>query len=125
MLIGSFISASLFETSPLSTFWATLIAGTSVEIYSEIMARLFKTPAIIILLPSTIPLLPGSFLFYTMNSVITGDFEEAIKNGTQVIYVAFALAMSSVITLIGMEIIRQFTRKWKYDKLALVIIWKF
>lgn len=111
VLIGSLISSTIYETSTLSTFWATLLAATSVEIYSEIMARFFKTPAIVILLPSTIPLLPGSFLFHTMNAIISRDFNSAIKNGAEVVYVAFALAMSSVITLIGLEVIRRFTRK--------------
>ena len=46
-------------------FLASLIAAMAVYAWSEIMARLMKAPVTVFLLPGVIPLLPGSFLYYT------------------------------------------------------------
>lgn len=112
---GAIISSSIFEILDAKTniniFWSTLISIITLEIYSEIMARIVKIPATAILLPSTIPLLPGGFLFYTMNSVVSGKTKDAIYYAKQTILVAFALAMGSVVVLIGLNIIRQFTKR--------------
>lgn len=113
--LGAIISSSIFEILDAKTniniFWSTLISIITLEIYSEIMARIVKIPATAILLPSTIPLLPGGFLFYTMNSVVSGKTKDAIYYAKQTILVAFALAMGSVVVLIGLNIIRQFTKR--------------
>lgn len=115
IVFGSIITETAFEilfsVFSFSTFWATFIAALMCEIYSEAMARVTKSPAIIILLPSTIPLLPGGFLFYTMNGILSKNTKEIIYYGTQTIYVAFALAMSSIVALIMLNTIRRFTRK--------------
>lgn len=112
VIIGSAISASIYEILEpiIDTFFATFIAALAIEIFSEIMARITKTPAIVILLPSTIPLLPGGFLFYTMNNIISKNIKQAIYFSQKTIYVAFALAMSSVVMLICLSLIRRFTR---------------
>lgn len=113
--LGAIISSSIFEIldakTNISIFWSTLISIITLEIYSEIMARIVKIPATAILLPSTIPLLPGGFLFYTMNSVVSAKTKDAIYYAKQTILVAFALAMGSVVVLIGLNIIRQFTKR--------------
>lgn len=72
-IIGGTISAviyTLFIHSGNGTFQSTFWAMTAVCIYSEVLARIIKTPASVILLPSSIPLLPGGSLYYTLSWLI-------------------------------------------------------
>jgi len=43
------------------------VATAVVTLYGEILARVEKTPTTTFLVPSIIPLIPGSALYYTMN----------------------------------------------------------
>ena len=54
-------------------FLASLIAAMAVYAWSEIMARLMKAPVTVFLLPGVIPLLPGSFLYYTTLALLNED----------------------------------------------------
>lgn len=62
--ISSF-SENLFLKSMISAFIATA--------YSELMARLLKAPSTVFLLPSIIPLVPGSLLYYSMSCLVHQD----------------------------------------------------
>lgn len=57
-----------------SALAACLVAAAVATIFSEICAKRRKTPATVFLLPSLIPLVPGSSLYYTMSSLINGDY---------------------------------------------------
>ena len=41
--------------------------------YSEILARLQKSPATVFLIPTIIPLVPGGSLYYTMSYAVSGN----------------------------------------------------
>ena len=43
------------------------LAAAAVTVYGEVLARVMKTPTTTFLVPSIIPLIPGSALYYTMN----------------------------------------------------------
>ena len=44
-------------------------------IYSEIMARVNKTPVTVIMLPGIIPLVPGSLIYYSMRGLLENNYE--------------------------------------------------
>jgi len=44
-------------------------------IYSEIMARVSKTPVTVIMLPGIIPLVPGSLIYYSMRGLLENNYE--------------------------------------------------
>lgn len=52
-------------------FFATLTVGT----LAEVLARIIKTPVIVLLVPMLIPLFPGSDLFYTTRYLVQGDVD--------------------------------------------------
>ena len=62
ILLGAFISAGVYEICEkrlmLGVFSSTLLSAVIVEFYSEIVARIVKTPATVILIPAEVPLLP-------------------------------------------------------------------
>lgn len=58
-------------------FPASLIAAAVSALYAEIAARFAKAPATLILIPTVIPLIPGSSLYYTMSRLCLRDWAEA------------------------------------------------
>jgi uncharacterized membrane protein YjjB (DUF3815 family) len=68
------------------------ISAILVTIYSEICARIEKTPATTFLTPAIIPLVPGKFLYYTMSYAVNGNFVEFAINGSYTVGIAVAIA---------------------------------
>ena len=116
IVLGAFISAGGYEICTsrlgLGVFSSTLISAVSVELYSEITARAVKTPAIVILLPCEIPLLPGGYLYYAMTSVVQRRYEQFLHYAGLTVSVAFALAMGAVVCLIILAVIRQIKERF-------------
>ena len=77
----------------LSNFVGAYIAA----IMSELLARKFKKPTIIFLVPGIITLIPGLGLYNTMYYALEGDFLEALKVGTNVIFASGAIALGSIV----------------------------
>ena len=49
------------------------VVAILITIYSEIWARVLKTPATTILMPTVIPLIPGGSLYYAMDAALRHD----------------------------------------------------
>ena len=73
--VGSLISATIERTLSLYTndFFACLAAMVALNLFCEVIARIIKEPTTVTLMPSTIPLLPGSAIYYTMLYAINGE----------------------------------------------------
>ena len=56
-----------------SLIFPYLMAGVAIALYSEIAARIFKTPATVYLTCGIIPLVPGLTIFRTMEACLFGD----------------------------------------------------
>ena len=82
-------------------FVATLFAA----LYSEIMARIRKYPAISYLVVSIIPLLPGAGVYRSTASILVGDMAGATSNSMQTVSIAGAIA-------VGILIISTLARLW-------------
>lgn len=79
-----------------------LIAAAAGTAYSEILARLLRTPATVILIPTVIPLVPGGSLYYTMSSLIASDRAAAAAYGSSTIKSAVGIAAGiTVVTIIS------------------------
>ena len=63
------------------------VVAILITIYSEIWARILKTPATTVLMPTVIPLIPGGSLYYAMD-----DMPQFIVKGQAAIGLAIALA---------------------------------
>lgn len=73
----------------LANFWASFAAA----LFSEVMARIRKYPAISYLVVSIFPLLPGAGIYYTMLHAVEGDMAAFADQGTHTAAIAGALAM--------------------------------
>lgn len=94
-------------------FLANFIASFLVYIYSEIMARVLKTPSNIFLIPGIIPLLPGGTLYYTMYSIVKGNTDVMIEQGIKTAVITFGIAAGIVVGTVLFSYILMFSKKQK------------
>ncbi len=78
----------LFSSEALRYFLATAV----IALYAEIMAKIQKTPTTTYLVPSIIPLIPGSALYSTMNYALRGEWEAFSAEGLFTLQIALSLA---------------------------------
>ena len=78
-------------------FPVCFIVAVIISMYSEIMARLLKTPAAPVVTTSLIPLIPGGSLYYTMSSAFESDFSKFIEKAVTTLELACALALGIII----------------------------
>ncbi len=104
-LIGGFLSCICFillnkiiPSEPATYF----IVAVIISLYSEIIARVLKTPATPISITALIPLIPGGSLYYTMVSSFEGNFELFLGKAVNTLKIAssFALGIIVVTTLL-------------------------
>ena len=111
--IGGLISAGIERTLSLffNDFISCLIAMIVLSLYCEIIARIIKSPTTVTLMPSTIPLLPGSAIYYTMFWAINGNKELLIKNATSTLLAGLGIALGAVIASTIVKFILIFPKK--------------
>lgn len=78
------------------------IVAVLISLYSEIMARLLKTPTTTFIIISLIPLIPGGSLYYTMTGAFSGSFEVFVTRAANTLGLAGALA-AGIITVAGIS----------------------
>jgi uncharacterized membrane protein YjjP (DUF1212 family) len=71
---------------------ATFIASFVIAVYSEVMARIRKCPAIGYLVLGLLPLIPGASLYYTMNYAVRGNMNMFSIQGMKTIELAGLMA---------------------------------
>lgn len=70
----------------------SLIVSMFLSAYTEIAARLIKTPTTTFLLANMIILIPGGKLYYTISSAIKGDWLNFALYGKETIFMAIAIS---------------------------------
>lgn len=104
---GSLISAGIERVMSQRTndFIACLAAMTVLSLYCEAAARKTKTPVTVTLMPSTIPLLPGSSIYYTMFYAINGDTQLTAQYAISTLFAGLGIALGAVISSAIVKII--------------------
>ena len=83
------ITCTLSGNDILGYFVASLVAS----LYSELMARIRKYPAISYLVVSIFPLIPGASVYYTVNHAVRGEMESFTSRGMHTLAIAGAIAV--------------------------------
>lgn len=78
-------------------FAGLLVASLFVAAVSEILARVLKTPVILLLVPMLIPEIPGGDLYYTMYYLVQGRYTEFGISSNQVLVEAGAIAFGIIL----------------------------
>lgn len=80
-----------------SMFIGLFVASLFVASASEILARILKTPVILLLVPMLIPEIPGGDLYYTMYYLVQGRYTEFGISSNQVLVEAGAIALGIIL----------------------------
>ena len=102
------IAMKLSGSDIVAYFWSALFAS----LYSEIMARIRKYPAISYLVVSIFPMLPGAGIYYTINHAVQGNMDLFATNGMHTIAIAGIMAVG---ILLGSTVFRMYS-DWKNSK---------
>lgn len=89
----------------------------AVAAYSEIMARLRKSPATVYLIVGLIPLVPGGGIYYTMESCINGDMMNFMNTGIHTLGIAGALAIGILLVSACVRILNNISRRKRRETL--------
>ena len=73
-------------------FFAALGSGVFSGLWGEILARTLKAPATVFQAVAVIPLIPGSGLYYTMNSILRRDWQDLRHYGSGTLLCALGIA---------------------------------
>lgn len=127
--LGSFCPAVLFNIERKNLIWAgfsgtvgwlvyvatermtgnliiaAFFGGIAVSFYSEIMARIIKTPAFIFSITGIYPLVPGMRAFNSLYALMQGDYQESVNLGISTIGMACAIAFGLLIVYAGFQAI--------------------
>lgn len=87
------------------------ICAMCITVYAEVFARVEKTPTTSFLVPSAIPLIPGSALYYTMNYALNEQWRLFAEKAFYTIELAFFLAVGIIavttLTRLGTLLVRK------------------
>lgn len=83
----------ILEQNSFSGVLAMFISAVIFSIYSEICARVFKTPVTTFVVCALIPLVPGSSIYYTMYEGVLGHINASMNMLTNTLSSAGALAL--------------------------------
>lgn len=87
------LSLNFGFTDTLSLF----LASISLSTYSEVFARVLKTPVTTFIIVALIPLVPGGGMYYTMVEAITGNIMSSLEIGIKTIASAGVLAIGVIL----------------------------
>lgn len=88
-------------------FLATLIASVCCGLYSQLMARINKTPATIFSTVCILTLIPGSSLYYAMHGIVTKDLTYTAQKAGELFLICFGIVLGYMIV----EVVSRFL--WK------------
>jgi uncharacterized membrane protein YjjB (DUF3815 family) len=74
-----------------------LIVAVITSAYSEILARVLKTPATTFYIATLMPLIPGSALYYSINAAVGGDLQGFIHHISRTVEFAAALSVGIIV----------------------------
>lgn len=95
----------------LSDIASMFIASIFFSIYSEIFARVLKTPVTIIVICCLIPLVPGAGMYNTMYEVITGNINNSLTLAINTMASAGALALGIIFVSTITRLFRSYNLK--------------
>ena len=103
IIVGYYSANNLFLCGTVSAMVATA--------YSEIFARILKTPKTAFIFPAIVPMVPGGGLYYTMSNLITKNYESAIKYAVETFTTAIALAFGIVVVILWVKTVKHVKSK--------------
>ncbi|MGN0025791.1 MAG: threonine/serine exporter family protein, partial [Clostridium sp.] len=105
------------ESLGFNTTSSFFITSIIFSIYSEIMARILKTPVTTLIICALIPLVPGGGMYYTMYEAINGNIMESIELGINTMASAGSLALGIIFISTLTRILMRAKRKKEFREI--------
>ena len=67
---------------------------------------MLKTPSTVLLYPSTVPLLPGSAIYYAMQYLLWGQPDQAVAYAAQTLQIATGMGLGAVLVRVPIRLLR-------------------
>lgn len=83
----------------LPLFPATFLTALLIGIYGDIMAHLRAVPTTVYFIPSCIPLIPGSNLYYMLTGMLAADYAAASKHAVRLVLYTVGIASGLAVTM--------------------------
>lgn len=99
-MIGSTISCVIMlmgDQLGLDPLITNMIATALPCVYCEIMARVLKTPTTVFMIPTLLPLVPGSRLYYTMFYLFSGNQALFLENMLAAVKICTGIALAIIV----------------------------
>lgn len=88
-------------------FASGLLASALAAVYADMLASRKRAPIPLFLIPSVVPLIPGSTLYYTMSAAVQGNTEEVSVYGSLTLQYALSIAAGICIVWTILSILRR------------------
>ncbi|MBE6667747.1 MAG: threonine/serine exporter [Ruminococcaceae bacterium] len=88
-----------------NAFVSAIVATLFVSVAAELLARVLQAPAVIFIIPSIIPIVPGGALYRFMKGLINGSVSEALPYGKEAILTALGVAGGIIVVSIVVNIV--------------------
>lgn len=98
--LGGLVSGSIYLLLLRLTaqeFLSSMVASVAAAIYCEVCARKTRAPAVIYIVPALFPLVPGSALYYTINSLVSGEYAQALVFSKRTVEIALGVACGLIV----------------------------
>ena len=89
---GTMIIYSLIEYFGFSLFSAAFISTVAAAVFSEFCARVRRAPAIVFLVPSLLPTIPGGSLYRAMSAFLAKDHQAGLDHLMLTLKVSIGIA---------------------------------
>ena len=99
-----------------SVFLQSFAASAATAVWSEVLARVKKTPAQQYLIIGLIPLVPGGTLYYAMSALVRQDWGQAQRYGYRVSAFVLGIAAGVSLTLSLLDMILNARRRMQKRK---------
>lgn len=87
------LSKDIYASEVMALFFSSM----AFSLYSEVLARICKTPVTTFIICALIPLVPGKGMYQTMVKAVEGDALGALQTGVETISYAGALALGIIL----------------------------
>ena len=95
--LGGFLTWGIYLlcmcVSWMGVMMATVIASVCGQVYSEILARIYKAPTTVVVIPAVVPLIPGGSLYNTMYAAVMHDWTQFRFYGVQTLWGTLGIAI--------------------------------
>ena len=99
--VGGFLSWAIYLLVEMlfgSEMLGYFVSAAVMSVYSEIMARVLKTPTTTFIIPTLVPLIPGGSLYKTMRFAFSGSLSSFSETGLYTVELAAALALGIIVS---------------------------